>query len=92
VADDSSLRQGQVLTGSLFGEPVRVVTVSRIGPDSWNVGNASGPSRSSAADIKNLQVQEPSCSYAGDCNLLRLGLQAYVLGIAYEFDLCVANY
>ena len=39
-----------------------------------------------AADIANLTIADPSLSYDGDGGLLRLGLQAYALGIAYEFD------
>ena len=89
---DTPIQPGQILAGSLFSEPMRVVAVSAIGPETWNVGLVGlqserfRPVTLSAADIKNLKVQEPSCTYAGDCNLLRLGLQAYALGIAYEFD------
>lgn len=38
------------------------------------------------AEIRTLKVQNAARSYASDCDLLRLGLQAYALGIAYEFD------
>ena len=92
MADDPPIQPGQVLTGSLFSEPMRIVTVSSIGPDSWNVGLVGlqserfRPVTLSWSDIQGLKVQQPACSYKGDCNLLRLGLQAYVLGIAYEFD------
>ena len=86
------LVEGQVVTGTLFSEPMRVVTVSPIGSDTWSVGLVGlqterfRPVTLSRADIQNLKIQEPACSYSGDCNLLRLGLQAYSLGIAYEFD------
>ncbi|HME32460.1 MAG TPA: AAA family ATPase [Terriglobales bacterium] len=33
-----------------------------------------------------LQVAQPTYSYDGDGQLLRVGIQAYSLGIAYEFD------
>src|SRR6266852_2200008 len=36
----------------------------------------------SCAEIQT-NVERATCSYAGDCELLRLGLQAYRLGIAY---------
>ena len=36
-------------------------------------------------DIDGLTIAEPSMSYDGDASL-RLGLQAYSLGIAYESD------
>src|SRR5262249_42534841 len=37
-------------------------------------------------DIEALAIQDPLPTYAGDGRLLRLGLQAYMLGIAHEFD------
>jgi hypothetical protein len=40
----------------------------------------------SLKDIQGLRVQDSTCSYTGDGQLLRLGLQASALGIAYEFD------
>src|SRR5271166_4964357 len=92
MAHDAPIQPGQVLTGSLFSEPMRVVTVSPIGSDTWSVGLVGlqserfRPVTLSRADIQSLRIQEPACSYSGDCNLLRLGLQAYSLGIAYEFD------
>jgi superfamily II DNA or RNA helicase len=83
---------GEVLSGSLFSEPMRVVTVTTINSDTWElgvVGLQSQVFRSvplSLAEIRTLKVQNAARSYAGDCDLLRLGLQAYSLGIAYEFD------
>jgi len=88
----SPLQEGQILTGSLFSEPMRVETVRPGGPDTWIVGLVGAQTERfrnvtlSLADIKSLRIQEPTCSYKGDGQLLRLGLQAYALGIAYEFD------
>ncbi|MGH3086463.1 MAG: DEAD/DEAH box helicase, partial [Rubrobacteraceae bacterium] len=39
-----------------------------------------------AKDVAGLKVQDTALTYDGDGHLLRLGLQAYSLGIAYEFD------
>ena len=39
-----------------------------------------------AADLQALNILQPGFTYTGDGQLLRLGLQAYSLGIAYEFD------
>src|ERR1019366_2057459 len=92
MAHDSPIQPGQLLIGSLFSEPMRVVTVSSIGSDTWSVGLVGlqterfRPVTLSRTDIHNLKIQDTVCSYSGDCNLLRLGLQAYSLGIAYEFD------
>ena len=37
-------------------------------------------------DIASLTILDTTATYDGDGKLLRLGLQAYSLGIAYEFD------
>jgi SNF2 family DNA or RNA helicase len=71
---------------------MRVETVRSQSPDSWTVGLVGLQSQIfrsvtlTTQDLKRLEIQEPSCSYGGDGKLLRLGLQAYALGIAYEFD------
>src|SRR2546422_2037652 len=92
MSDVPPIREGQILSGSLFSEPMRVETVRPGGPDTWIVGLVGTQTERfrnvtlSLADIKGLRIQEPTCSYKGDGQLLRLGLQAYALGIAYEFD------
>ncbi|MFQ5796878.1 MAG: DEAD/DEAH box helicase, partial [Candidatus Bipolaricaulia bacterium] len=86
------MREGQILTGALFHEPMRVETVRSNGPDSWTlglVGTQSERFRSvtlTAKDLASLKILETKSTYDGDGLLLRLGLQAYSLGIAYEFD------
>jgi hypothetical protein len=71
---------------------MRVVTVTAVNAETWElglVGLQSNIFRSvplSRSDIQTLKVEKATCSYAGNCELLRLGLQAYSLGIAYEFD------
>ncbi len=83
---------GQILTGSLFNEPMRVETVQANGPASWVVGMVGTQSERfrkvtvTAEELAHLKILEPRHSYDGDGRLLRLGLQAYALGIAYEFD------
>ena len=86
------LRDGQILTGPQFNEPMLVVTVGPGVAGSWNVGLVGQKSqrfrqvRLTSEDISGLSIADPSLSYGGDGNLLRLGIQAYSLGIAYEFD------
>src|ERR1700722_9865323 len=71
---------------------MRVETVKPVNGDTWSVGLVGVQSERfrnvtlTAADLQKLTIQETTCSYRGDCDLLRLGLQAYMLGIAYEFD------
>ena len=85
-------RAGQVLTGPLFDEPMRVETVAAAGPDGWSLGLVGARSERfrrvtlGAAELAGLTVHDGGFSYDGDSALLRLGLQAHVLGLAWEFD------
>ena len=87
-----TLREGQILTGALFNEPMRVETVRANGDHSWTVGMVGTQSERfrsvtlTSADLQTLTIADTTPTFAGDGNLLRLGLQAYALGIAYEFD------
>ena len=86
------IRDGQTLTGSLFSEPMRVKTVRAAGPETWVAGLVGLQSKRfyevtlTADQIAKLTIHDTALNYAGDGPLLRLGLQAYALGIAYEFD------
>ena len=68
---------------------MRVVTVQPSGDSSWTcglVGTRSERYRSvtlSKADLEQLEITSPPLTFDGDPKLLRLGLQAYALGIAY---------
>ena len=83
---------GQILTGPLFNEPMRVETVQSNGTGSWIVGLVGMNSERfrkvtmTVEDLPRLTILDPKHSFNGDGRLLRLGLQAYALGIAYEFD------
>jgi hypothetical protein len=92
LSDNFPIREGQILSGSLFNEPMRVETVRAEGNRTWIVGMVGLRSEQfrrvtlRADDLDGLTIAEPGVSYDGDARLLRLGLQAYSLGIAYEFD------
>lgn len=91
-ASDQLIRPGHILSGPLFNEPMRVETTREAGPDTWVlglVGIQSERFRSvtlTKLDLQSLTIVDSIATYAGDGKLLRLGLQAYSLGIAYEFD------
>ncbi len=80
------------MKGSLFNEPMRVETARSSGDGMWVLGLVGVQSERfrkvtlSSQDLEHLTVTETDYSYDGDGKLLRLGLQAYALGIAYEFD------
>ena len=86
------LREGQILTGSLLSEPMRVETVRPSGSGTWVAGLVGLQTERfrkvtlTAEDIKKLTILDAAFNYGGDGQLLRLGIQAYSLGIAYEFD------
>jgi len=86
------LVEGQVVSGTLFSEPMRVETIRESGPGTWVVGLCGLITEKfrrvtlTRADLAQLQVQKPQFTYKGDGHVLRIGVQAYSLGIAYEFD------
>jgi hypothetical protein len=86
------LRVGQTLVGPLFNEPMRVETVTAAGNGSWVVGLVGAQSERfrrvtmTEVDLSAVAILDAASSYDGDGALLRLGVQAYSLGIAYEFD------
>ena len=86
------LSVGQTLTGPLFNEPMRVETIAPADAGSWVVGLVGLQSERFRrvplldADLAALTILGSASSFAGEGNLLRLGIQAYSLGIAYEFD------
>ena len=92
MSAETAIREGQILSGSLFSEPMRVVTVGSNGPGIWVAGLVGQQSEQfrqvtlTADDIADLTIADSALSFDGDGRLLRLGLQAYALGIAYEFD------
>lgn len=91
-AEQNPVKPGEILTGSLFNEPMRVVTLHPVGADSWELGLVRMRTQVfrsvplTLEQIATMRRQSATPSYAGDCELVRLGLQAYALGIAYEFD------
>ncbi|MEW6263442.1 MAG: helicase-related protein [Thermodesulfobacteriota bacterium] len=86
------LREGQILTGPLFDEPMRIETIRSNGPSSYTLGLSGIRSERfrkvtlAPTDLLSLTIVDNQVRYDGDGALIRLGLQAYLLGIAYEFD------
>jgi SNF2-related domain len=83
---------GQIVTGKLFSEPMRIETAAQISDGTWRlglVGTQTEKFRSvtlSAAEIASVTIVQATRSFKADGSLLRLGIQAYSLGIAFEFD------
>ena len=76
----------------MFNEPMLVETVRPNGTGVWVAGLVGRQSERfrrvtlTEDDIAGLTISDSALSYDGDGRLLRLGLQAYALGIAYEFE------
>ncbi|MDE2039593.1 MAG: DUF3883 domain-containing protein [Elusimicrobia bacterium] len=92
MEETTPVKEGQVLRGALFKEPMRVETIRPNGNGSWVLGVVGLQTEKfsrvtlSAQDLESLAIQHGAATFDGDAALLRLGLQAYALGIAYEFD------
>ncbi len=93
MSREAPIYKGQIITGHLFNEPMRVETVSTShNSDSWEVGLVGMQTGKfhkvllSTNQIKDITITEPNLSYDGDGRLLKLGLDAHAFGIAHEFD------
>ncbi len=71
---------------------MQVETVDKNGQGVWTLGLVGQQSEKfsrvtlDSDDISDLTITDSTLSYDGDGQLLRIALQAYSLGIAYEFD------
>lgn len=92
MTSDFPIHEGQILTGPLFNEPMRVETVAPNGPAAWMLGLVGTQTERfrrvslTKDQLATLTMLSPTCSYTGDGGLVRLGLQAFALGIAWEYD------
>src|SRR5437660_30975 len=92
MSEQPPLRVGQVVTGTLFNEPMRVESVRANGVNAWEAGLVGVHTERfrrvtlTPQDLPALTILDAVPTFRGDGALLRLGLQAYSLGIAHEFD------
>jgi len=90
--EGAKIKEGQIISGPLFNESMRVETARSAGPNTWVLGLVGTQSERfrkvtlTERDLQLIRILETTQRYDGDPKLLRLGLQAYALGIAYEFD------
>lgn len=52
MSERERLREGQILTGSLFSEPMGVETVRANGPDTWVAGLLGVPGETSSGGFQ----------------------------------------
>src|SRR5437667_2595974 len=87
-----SIRPGCTIEGSQFNEPMRVETVETEGDGRLVLGLVGTRTQIfrrvhiSVQELDGLKILPAEFTFHGDGGLLRLGLQSYTLGIAYEYD------
>src|SRR5262249_25501538 len=85
----AGVQVGQILVGPLFKGPMRAETAAPNGAGGWLLGLVGQSSEQfrrvtlTAEQLTTLTVRDTHSTYSGNPQLLRLGLQAYTLGIAY---------
>src|SRR5438477_3772581 len=91
MSPPSSLRPGSIVRGPTLPGPVQVLAVVPLG-DSLKVigrGLSTGLTHDpvlSPAQLAQLTVSAEGNVFDGDARLFRLGIEAYRLGLAYEYD------
>ena len=85
------LKPGAVVRGTLFPEPVQVITTIPLGASVKLVGTGLKSNRTyqpvlTLAQIQQLDISAEREPFDGDARKFRLGLEAMRLGIAYEYD------
>ncbi len=84
-------KEGNIITGPQFQEPMRIETMQTV-PGYYVLGLSGMRSERFcrvtlyACDLAKITVLDTTATYASDGQIVRLGLQAYTLRIAYEFD------
>ena len=92
MSSGTAIRDGQVLIGRAFNEPMQVVRVHAVGDGTLEAGLVGQVTQQyrmailTPTDVNELQIVDRVPTFDGDGRLLWLGLQAYGLGIAHEFD------
>jgi len=83
---------GCIVTGHYFDEPMLVETITSADDSSLILGLVGTKSERfrkvtlHLSEIEKLAILDYGFTYDGDSRLLKIGLQAYALGIAWEFD------
>ena len=86
------IAEGQIIKSPLFNEPMRVETVRVDASGTLTVGMVGTQTERfrrvvlTPEQVAGLTILNETYAYNGNGKLLRLGIQAYSLGIAYEFD------
>ncbi|MEO0080746.1 MAG: helicase-related protein [candidate division WOR-3 bacterium] len=87
------LREGVIITGTMFNEPMRVVGTPRKGNGFVIVDLVGTRSQTfkpgillNNAELAGLTVTVPETKFTGDASLFKLGLEALRIRLAHEYD------
>lgn len=92
TSEVAAVREGCILRGPFFDEPVRVEVVCQEADGTWSLGVVGLRTERfrnvtlSVDQLALIEVSDRTPTFTGDGNRVELGLQAYALGLAYEFD------
>jgi superfamily II DNA or RNA helicase len=92
MPEGQAITEGQIVKSPLFSEPMRVETVRTDTSGTLTVGMVGTQTERfrrvtlRPEQVADLTILNETYAFNGDGKLLRLGVQAYSLGIAYEFD------
>lgn len=85
------LHVGQLVRGTLFSEPMRVVTAQAVGDAAKRIGMVREQTQVyrsvtvTEGDLRSLTVLSSASTDDGAAGPVRLGLQAFAMGISYAF-------
>src|SRR5436190_1382811 len=87
----SDLREGLIVRGNIFPEPVKIITIVPIGTSLKLVGEGMRTGKVhqpilTPEQLATLVVSPESMPFDGDSTRFRLGIEAMRLGLAYEYD------
>src|SRR5690606_33560149 len=85
------IRPGSIVRGPTLPEPVEVLATAALGESLKIVGRGLNSGLTydpvlSPAQIAALTISPDQVPFNGDARLFRLGIEAYRLGLAYEYD------
>lgn len=87
----SELASGQVVHGSLFPEPVKVIALIQLGSSVKLIGQGLRTNQVhervlDAAQLATLEASPKNEPFDGNAHNFRLGIESLRLGLAYEYD------
>lgn len=89
--EPSKIKPNMILRGSIFPEPIRVITIIQMGESIKIVGEGMNTGKVHQPILTKLQLKQIELSpevqpFDGDPEKFRLGIEALRLGLAYEYD------